>query len=67
MVADRPEFLSVRDAAQLFKVCPATIRRWVREKKLPALQVGGGAIRVVPPRVESWGCAIESPGNTTEG
>lgn len=67
MVADRPEFMSVRDAARLFKVCPATIRRWVREKKLPALQVGGGAIRVVTPRVASWGCDSNTPGSTAEG
>jgi excisionase family DNA binding protein len=67
MIADMPDLLTVSDAARLFKVCPATIRRWVREKRLPALQLGRGSIRVISPRVESWGCAKSVNANTTEG
>jgi excisionase family DNA binding protein len=67
MVSDRPDLLTVSDAARLFKVCPATIRRWVRLKKLPALQVGGGVIRVIPPRGESWGCGSLNKSDNQEG
>jgi excisionase family DNA binding protein len=61
MVAERPELLSVSDAARLFKVSEGTIRRWVHLGKLPALQIGGGVIRIPAPNVEALGCtnAIE--------
>jgi excisionase family DNA binding protein len=60
MVADGPNLLTVEEAAKLFRVHVATIRRWVRLKKLPALKVGGGSIRIYPPRAESWGASPSS-------
>jgi excisionase family DNA binding protein len=67
MVAAGPEWVSVQDAAKLFKVCPATIRRWAREKKIPALRPGGRTIRVIPPSVESWGRSRPFNPDTQEG
>lgn len=64
VAADRPDLLSVKDAARFFQVHPSTIRRWVHLKKLPALQVGGGPIRVIPPQLESLASACPAYGNS---
>lgn len=35
------DILTVKEAAKLLKKHPATIRRWIKEKKLSARKVGG--------------------------
>ena len=34
------EFLTIREVAQLLKLSEATIRKWCREGRLPALKLG---------------------------
>jgi excisionase family DNA binding protein len=43
------ELLTVRQAASRLAVHPMTVRRWVREGRLPAVQLGGHG---APVRVE---------------
>lgn len=38
---DRDEWMTVEEVAELFKVNPETVRRWIRSKELPVLDVGG--------------------------
>ena len=33
-------YLSVRDIAELFQVCPKTVRRWIKAGHLPATKLG---------------------------
>lgn len=34
------EFVTVAEAAQLLRVAPSTIRRWIREGEVPAYRIG---------------------------
>jgi excisionase family DNA binding protein len=47
-----PQLLTARETAQQLRVNPETILRWVREDKLPAVKLPGGAIRIDPRQVE---------------
>lgn len=40
-LAERDEYLSPTTAAEIADVAPATVRRWVREGRLPGYGVGG--------------------------
>lgn len=40
------DFLTLREAAQQLRVSAPTVWRWVRDGKLAAYRLGGGAIRV---------------------
>jgi excisionase family DNA binding protein len=53
--------LTVNEAAERLAVHPITIRRWMRDGRLPALQLGGrGApVRVDPKALEQF---IHAPG-----
>ncbi|SDE80842.1 helix-turn-helix domain-containing protein [Ruegeria marina] len=33
-------FLSVKEVAALFRVCPKTVRRWIQSGELPATRLG---------------------------
>ena len=35
------DFLTVEEAAKILKKHPGTIRRWIRERRLPAQKLGG--------------------------
>lgn len=35
------DFLTVKEAAKILKKHPGTIRRWIREKRIPAQKLGG--------------------------
>ena len=35
-------FLTVQEVAALFRVTPKTVRRWIKDGTLPALQIGRG-------------------------
>lgn len=35
------DILTVKEAARVLKKHPGTIRRWIRERKLPAKKLGG--------------------------
>jgi excisionase family DNA binding protein len=39
-VADRVEFLRVEEVATMLRISPQTIRRYIREGKLPAVRFG---------------------------
>jgi excisionase family DNA binding protein len=51
---DAPLFLSVSEAALLLGVNAATVRRWIHEQRLGAVQVGGeqGVIRIPTTELE---------------
>jgi len=40
------EFLTIPEAAKLLKMSVVTIRRWIREGRLPAYQVGWRKVRI---------------------
>jgi excisionase family DNA binding protein len=39
-------YLSVRQAAEVAQVCEYTIRRWIKEGRLPATKPGGKSLRI---------------------
>jgi excisionase family DNA binding protein len=47
-VSERADVLTVKEAAALARVSPATIRRWCRAGFLRAFQVGRGAAIRIP-------------------
>ena len=40
------QFLSVKQAASVAQVHPYTIRKWIKEARLPATKPGGKCIRI---------------------
>ena len=47
MVTDSPtELLTIREAARFLKVSPLTVRRWLKQGRLPAYRLGPRAIRI---------------------
>jgi len=40
-VAEIKDILTVKKAAKVLKKHPGTVRRWIREKKLPAKKLSG--------------------------
>jgi len=47
------KLLTVHDVASKLQVCEETIRRWVREDRLPSIRVGR-LIRFDPKAIEEW-------------
>ena len=45
--------LTVDDAACVLAISPATLRRWIREKTIPAIQVGS-SYRIVERDLRTW-------------
>ena len=41
VVADELQLLTVAEVAQKLKTTPATVLRWIRERRLPAFKPGG--------------------------
>ena len=35
------DYLTVKEASKYFKKSPSTVRRWIRERKLPATKLAG--------------------------
>lgn len=52
--------LSVRQVAFILKVHPLTIRRYIKEKRLKALRIGGN-IRIAENEVEAFHKAVDAP------
>jgi excisionase family DNA binding protein len=46
-------FVTVREAADYFSVCPQTVRNWVK-KGAPARQIGGGEFRIELEALAEW-------------
>jgi excisionase family DNA binding protein len=46
--------LTAREVADLLGVSTETALRWVRQGKLPAIRLPGGAIRFREEEVEAW-------------
>jgi len=40
------EFLTIREAAALLRVSPVTVKRWLKQARLPAYHVGPRAVRI---------------------
>ena len=44
---DWPELLTAKEAAEIFRVTPLTIKRWIKRGKLPAIRINTrGDIRI---------------------
>jgi len=39
-------YYTIEEVAEMLKVNPESVRRWVRSKQLPAIKLGGKYIRV---------------------
>lgn len=46
LIASRPQFLTVAEAATLLNVSDRTIRRWIEAGKVPYLKLPGGGYRI---------------------
>jgi excisionase family DNA binding protein len=49
-----PGLLTAREIGDLLGVSTETVLRWVRQGKLPAIRLPGGAIRFREDEVEAW-------------
>jgi len=50
----KPTYYTIEEVANILKVNPESVRRWVRAKKLPAIKLGGKYIRVSAVDLESF-------------
>jgi excisionase family DNA binding protein len=46
--------MTAREVADLLGVSTETVLRWVRQGKLPAIRLPGGAIRFAEHAIEAW-------------
>jgi excisionase family DNA binding protein len=49
-----PEWMTVEQAAEWLQVSTKTIRRYIEGGSLPAVNLGGRAIRIRRPDLEEW-------------
>jgi hypothetical protein len=47
-------FLTARDLAERFDVCPETVLRWTRRGQLPGIRLPSGAMRYRSEDVAAW-------------
>ena len=59
--ASEADFVTVKEAAELLKLSPVTIKRWLKEGKLPYYHVGSRAVRIRKADLD----AIITPNATT--
>jgi excisionase family DNA binding protein len=55
-IAKDKQLLTVREAADRLRVHPVTLRHWIAEGRVPAVQLGGPgtAVRIDPDELEHW-------------
>lgn len=51
---DLKPLVTVEDLAEQIKISPQTIRRWVREGKIPAIRLSFHDIRFFPDKIARW-------------
>jgi len=54
--------MTAREVADLLGVSPETVLRWVRQGKLPAFRLPGGAIRFRDDEIDAWLSERATPG-----
>jgi excisionase family DNA binding protein len=54
--------LTAREVADLLGVSTETVLRWVRQGKLPAIKLPGGAVRFREDEVDGWLMERATPG-----
>ena len=54
--------LSAREVADMLGMSPETVLRWVRQGKLPAIRLPGGAIRFREDDLDGWLAERATPG-----
>ena len=52
--SDLKPLVTVEDLAEQIKISPQTIRRWVREGKIPAIRLSFHDIRFFPDKIARW-------------
>ncbi len=50
----KPVYYTIEEVAEILKVNPESVRRWVRAKKIPAIKLGGKYIRISATDLESF-------------
>jgi len=50
----KPVYYTIEEVAEILKVNPESVRRWVRAKKIPAIKLGGKYIRILATDLESF-------------
>jgi len=50
----KPVYYTIEEVAEILKVNPESVRRWVRAKKIPAIKLGGKYIRISAIDLESF-------------
>lgn len=54
--------LTARAVADMLDVSPATVLRWTRQGKLPAMRLPSGQIRYQPAELDAWCAERATPG-----
>ncbi|HPT66014.1 MAG TPA: helix-turn-helix domain-containing protein [Candidatus Woesebacteria bacterium] len=50
----KPVYYTIEEVAEILKVNPESVRRWVRAKKIPAIKLGGKYIRISATDLENF-------------
>ena len=50
----KPIYYTIEEVANILKVNPESVRRWVRAKKLPAIKLGDKYIRIESSDLDSF-------------
>jgi excisionase family DNA binding protein len=61
MTADHDSLLSVNEAAEVLKVSAYIVRQWARERKIPAIRMGGRYWRFRRSSLDAWIADQERP------
>jgi excisionase family DNA binding protein len=48
------ELISVQELAKMIKFTPATIYRWVKDRRIPFVKMPGNDIRFDKQKIENW-------------
>ena len=48
------ELISVQELAEMIKFTPATIYRWVKDRRIPFVKMPGNDIRFDKQKIEKW-------------
>jgi excisionase family DNA binding protein len=62
MQVNQGEIMTVVEAAELLDVEPTLVRRWIREKRLPAKRIGERLYVLERKHVEAWDRLDRKPG-----
>lgn len=50
----KPQYLTVKDFAEVFAVTPAAVHKWILQKKIDAIQIAGNIWRIPIAELENF-------------